>query len=256
MADRKPPPPEAVPGIKSIVLVASGKGGVGKSTVAINLAITLSGQGKKVGILDADIYGPSLPMLVGLKARAAVKDHKIIPIEQYGLKTMSLGFLNEGDGPAVWRGPMVAGAVGRMMADTAWGELDILIVDMPPGTGDAHLSIAQKFKVAGAVVVCTPQDLALIDARKAIGMFEKVNIPILGLVENMSTFECPHCHKTTDIFGCNGVKLEAEKIGVPFLGAIPLKLEIRTSADVGRPISLTDPSSYQQIAEKVLKMLD
>jgi ATP-binding protein involved in chromosome partitioning len=252
-------PLATIPGVKSLIAVASGKGGVGKSTTAINLALGLQAAGLKVGILDADIYGPSQPRLLGLKGQPQVLQGKTLkPMEAYGLKAMSMGFLVDEETPVIWRGPMVVGALNQMLRDVAWGEdgdLDVLVIDMPPGTGDVQLTMAQQVPLSGAVVVSTPQDLALIDARKGLAMFRKVSVPVLGIIENMSTFVCPKCGEHTDIFGHGGAKTEAERLGVPFLGAIPLDMEIRARSDSGRPITATDPDSphaktYREVAAK------
>ena len=236
--------PGGVPGVANIIAVASGKGGVGKSTVAINLALALKEKGLRVGVLDADIYGPSMPRLLGLKGQPQqIAGNQLDPMQAYGLKVMSMGFLVDEETPMIWRGPMVTSALSQMLKDVAWGELDVLVVDMPPGTGDAQLTMAQQVPLAGAVIVSTPQDLALIDARKGLNMFRRVNVPVLGLVENMSTFICPHCGERSDIFGHGGAKAEAARLGVPFLGEVPLTLAIRETSDAGRPVVATDPSS-------------
>ena len=236
--------PGGVPGVANIIAVASGKGGVGKSTVAINLALALKEKGLRVGVLDADIYGPSMPRLLGLKGQPQqIAGNQLDPMQAYGLKVMSMGFLVDEETPMIWRGPMVISALSQMLKDVAWGELDVLVVDMPPGTGDAQLTMAQQVPLAGAVIVSTPQDLALIDARKGLNMFRRVNVPVLGLVENMSTFVCPHCGERSDIFGHGGAKAEAARLGVPFLGEVPLTLAIRETSDAGRPVVATDPSS-------------
>ncbi|MBM3544873.1 MAG: iron-sulfur cluster carrier protein ApbC [Alphaproteobacteria bacterium] len=255
--------PGGVPGVKHIIAVASGKGGVGKSTTAVNLALALQGQGLKVGILDADIYGPSMPRLLGLKGQQPQQlgGNKLEPMQAYGLKVMSMGFLVDEETPMIWRGPMVMSALSQMLKDVAWGELDVLVVDMPPGTGDAQLTMAQQVPLAGAVIVSTPQDLALIDARKGLNMFRKVNVPVLGLVENMSTFICPHCGERSDIFGHGGAKSEASRLGVPFLGEVPLTLAIRETSDAGRPVVATDPKSpaaaaYREIATRAWEELE
>ncbi|ODS00239.1 sodium:proton antiporter [Methyloceanibacter methanicus] len=251
-----------IPGIRRIVAVASGKGGVGKSTTAVNFALALKDQGLKVGILDADIYGPSMPRLLGLSGQPQqLAGNKLDPMRQYGLKVMSMGFLVDEDTPMIWRGPMVISAISQMLKDVAWGELDVLVVDMPPGTGDAQLTMAQQVPLAGAVIVSTPQDLALIDARKGLNMFQKVNVPVLGIVENMSTFLCPHCGGRSDIFGHGGAKEEAAKLGVPFLGEVPLTLAVRETSDGGKPIVVSDPDSdvakaYRQIAETAWAEID
>jgi len=254
-----PRPLATVPGVKSLVAVASGKGGVGKSTVAVNLALGLQAAGLKVGILDADIYGPSQPRLLGLKGQPQVLKGKTLkPMQGYGLKTMSMGFMVDEETPVIWRGPMVVGALNQMLRDVAWGEdgdLDVLIVDMPPGTGDVQLTMAQQVPLAGAIIVSTPQDLALIDARKGLAMFRKVGVPVLGIVENMSYYVCPKCGEHAHIFGHGGAQAEAERLGVPFLGAIPLDPEIRSRSDSGEPITATEPESdhaktFRAVADK------
>jgi ATP-binding protein involved in chromosome partitioning len=235
-----------VPGVKHIIAVASGKGGVGKSTVAVNLAIALHSLGQRVALLDADVYGPSQPKLLGLtgKPRAAGADGRILmPMERYGLKVMSIGFLVEEDTPMIWRGPMVMSALVQMLRDVLWGDIDIMVVDMPPGTGDAQLTLAQQTPLAGAVIVSTPQDLALIDARKAVNMFARVNVPVLGIVENMSYFTCSKCGERHEIFGHGGAAAEAAKLGVPLLGALPLATRIRERSDRGEPVVAVDPDS-------------
>ena len=255
------PPPAAsieVPGIKAIIAVASGKGGVGKSTTSVNLALALQANGLKVGILDADIYGPSMPRLLRISGRPQTVSGRILkPMEAYGLKVMSMGFLVDEETPMIWRGPMVISALTQMLREVQWGELDVLVVDMPPGTGDAQLTMAQQVPLAGAVIVSTPQDLALIDARKGLNMFRKVNVPVLGIVENMSYFVCPDCGNRHDIFGHGGARREADRIGVPFLGEVPLEMAIREKSDAGTPVVVADPESkdariYRDIAAKVL----
>jgi ATP-binding protein involved in chromosome partitioning len=235
-------------GVKQVIAVASGKGGVGKSTVAVNLALSLSALGLKVGLLDADIYGPSVPRMLGLAGRPDSTGLMLHPMEAYGLKAMSIGLLVDPDTAMIWRGPMATSALQQMMTDVAWGALDLLVVDMPPGTGDIQLTMAQRVPLAGAVVVSTPQDIALIDARKGIAMFKKVNVPILGLVENMSFFICPSCGTRSDIFGHGGARETAETLGVPFLGEVPLHMAIRETSDDGRPIVATAISSPQASA--------
>ena len=245
------------PGVRAIVAVASGKGGVGKSTVAANLALGMKANGLRVGVLDADIYGPSMPRMLGISGRPQMADAKILrPMENYGLKCMSIGFLVPEDTPMIWRGPMVMSALQQMLRDVAWGELDIMIVDMPPGTGDAQLTMAQQVSLAGAVIVSTPQDIALIDARKGLNMFTKVNVPVLGIIENMSYFLCPHCGERSDIFSHGGARREAERLGTDFLGEVPLDLAIRETSDEGRPITVSQPESpyaqtFRDIAAKV-----
>jgi ATP-binding protein involved in chromosome partitioning len=246
----------AIDGVGAIIAVASGKGGVGKSTVAVNLALALAAGGKRVGLLDADIYGPSVPRLLGLSGKPQVQNQKLIPAAAFGLKAMSIGFLVADDQAVIWRGPMVVNALNQMLTGTAWAPLDILVVDMPPGTGDVQLSMAQRVPLAGAVIVSTPQDLSLIDAKRAIAMFEKTAVPLLGLVENMSLFVCPHCGETTPIFGHGGAKAAAEAGGIPFLGEVPLLPVIRETSDAGRPVVATAPDSpeakaFAQIAERL-----
>jgi ATP-binding protein involved in chromosome partitioning len=234
----------AIPDVANIIAVASGKGGVGKSTTAVNIALGLQARGLKVGVLDADIYGPSMPRLLGIKGRPQqLAGDKLAPMETYGLKVMSMGFLVDEETPMIWRGPMVMSALSQMLKDVAWGELDVLVVDMPPGTGDAQLTMAQQVPLAGAIIVSTPQDLALIDARKGLNMFRKVDVPVLGIVENMSTFICPHCGSATDIFAHGGAQSEAKRLGVPFLGEVPLTLAIRETSDAGKPVVASDPKS-------------
>ncbi len=245
-AHRPPPPPPQtkIPlDARRIIAVASGKGGVGKSTVAVNLAVALAGQGLRVGLLDADIYGPSLPRMLGVSDKPLTQDGQMIPLEAWGLKCMSIGFLVEPETAMIWRGPMVIGALTQMLGQVAWGTLDVLVVDLPPGTGDVQLTLAQKTALAGAVIVSTPQDLALIDARRAVRMFAQVEVPVLGVVENMSYFACPHCGTHTDVFGHGGAKAEAAKINVPFLGEIPLQLAIREAGDAGAPVVVAAPAS-------------
>jgi ATP-binding protein involved in chromosome partitioning len=231
-----------IPGIAAVIAVASGKGGVGKSTTALNLALGLRDLGLRVGLLDADIYGPSVPRLTGIREKPQLNDDKkMIPLQRFGLAIMSIGFLVEEDTAMIWRGPMVMSAITQMLRDVAWGTLDILVVDMPPGTGDAQLTLAQNVPLKGAVIVSTPQDLSLIDARRGLAMFRKVNVPVLGIVENMSYFQCPECGTRSDIFGHGGARHEAERLGVPFLGEIPLHISIRTSSDAGNPVVASEP---------------
>ena len=257
------PTPKAagIPGVKQIIAVASGKGGVGKSTTTANLAVALATLGLKVGVLDADIYGPSVPKIFGITGKPRlVSGRTLAPMEAYGLKIMSIGFLIDEETPMIWRGPMVISAITQMLREVAWGELDVLVVDMPPGTGDAQLTMAQQTPLAGAVIVSTPQDLALLDARRGVAMFKKVEVPILGIVENMSYFICPECGHRSDIFAHGGARHEAERLGVPFLGEVPLAMPIRETSDGGRPIVASDPDSshakaYLMIARQVMASL-
>jgi ATP-binding protein involved in chromosome partitioning len=250
-----------VPGVKAIIAVASGKGGVGKSTTAVNLALGLASHGLKVGILDADIYGPSLPKLLAIKERPqTLGGTRLKPISRYGLTVMSIGFLIDEETPMIWRGPMVISALTQMLREVEWGELDVMVVDMPPGTGDAQLTMAQQVPLKGAVIVSTPQDLALIDARRGIAMFRRVNVPVLGIVENMSYFLCPKCGERSDIFGHGGARKEAERLGVPFLGEVPLHATIREKSDAGLPVVATEPDGphaaiYKDIAARVRDQL-
>ncbi|HEX4370813.1 MAG TPA: iron-sulfur cluster carrier protein ApbC [Rhizomicrobium sp.] len=257
---QQPPQPNTIAGVKNIIAVASGKGGVGKSTVAVNLALGLARLGLKVGLLDADIYGPSLPRLLGIRHKPESDGKKIKPIEKFGIKTMSIGFLVKEDEAMIWRGPMVQSALTQMLGDVLWGPLDVLVLDMPPGTGDAQLTIAQRAPLKGAVIVSTPQDIALIDAKKGVAMFNKTAVPILGLVENMSVFVCPDCGHPHHIFGHGGAREMATKMGVPFLGEIALVPLIRESSDEGTPVMATRPDSpealsFLAVAEKVAAAL-
>lgn len=252
------PQKPGVPGIKHIVAVASGKGGVGKSTTTANLALAMAALGKKVGVLDADIYGPSVPRLFNVSGRPEPVEGRVLkPLEGYGIKVMSMGFMVEEETPMIWRGPMVISALTQMLREVAWGELDVLVVDMPPGTGDAQLTMAQQVPLAGAVIVSTPQDLALIDARKGLNMFKRVDVPVLGIIENMSYFMCPDCGGRHDIFGHGGARAEADRLGVPFLGEIPLTMRIRETSDAGTPVVVSEPEGavagiYKDIAASVL----
>ena len=250
-----------IPGIAAVIAVASGKGGVGKSTTALNLALGLRDLGLRVGLLDADIYGPSVPRLTGIREKPQLNDDKkMIPLQRFGLAIMSIGFLVEEDTAMIWRGPMVMSAITQMLRDVAWGTLDVLVVDMPPGTGDAQLTLAQNVPLKGAIIISTPQDLSLIDARRGLAMFKKVNVPVLGIVENMSYFQCPHCGTRSDIFGHGGARHEAERLGVPFLGEIPLHMSIRVSSDSGTPVVESEPDGphaaiYRAIGAKVRDQL-
>jgi ATP-binding protein involved in chromosome partitioning len=246
-----------IPDISRIIAVASGKGGVGKSTTACNLALALSGLGLKVGALDADVYGPSLPRLFGISGRPELSESRIMrPLEAFGIKVMSIGFLVEEETPMIWRGPMVMTALTQMLREVAWGKLDVLVVDMPPGTGDAQLTMAQAVPLAGAVIVSTPQDLALIDVRRAVAMFNRVDVPLLGLIENMSYFLCPHCGGRSDIFAHGGARSEAQRLSIPFLGEVPLALAIRERSDSGLPIVALDPDgAYGTVYGEIARAL-
>jgi ATP-binding protein involved in chromosome partitioning len=248
--------PQSVPGVRNLIAVASGKGGVGKSTVSVNLAVALARDGARVGLMDADIYGPNVPLMMGLDQLPALKGEKIVPAENFGVKVMSMGFLVKPDEAIIWRGPMLHGAITKFLKEVEWGELDYLLIDLPPGTGDVQLSLSQVIAMSGAVIVTTPQDVALMDVRKSITMFEKVKVPLLGVIENMSSFICPHCSKTTDIFDKGGGAHAAEQLKIPFLGEIPLLLQVREGADSGHPVVLTHPDSpasqaFVQIARRL-----
>ena len=260
-ATRQPERPQPLAGVRHVIAVASGKGGVGKSTTAVNLALGLRLQGLRVGILDADVHGPSLPTLLNLTRKPRMgADRRILPVQAQGLSAMSMGLMVEDETAMIWRGPMVTSAITQMLAEVDWGTLDVLIVDMPPGTGDAQLALAQGARLAGAVIVSTPQDLALIDARRGIAMFRKVDVPVLGLVENMSHFLCPDCGARHAPFGHGGAEAEAARLGVPFLGGVPLDMELRRASDAGRPITARDPDGpigrvYQKLARGLLAQL-
>jgi ATP-binding protein involved in chromosome partitioning len=249
-----------LPHVGAVIAVASGKGGVGKSTVAVNLAAALAQSGLRIGLIDADVHGPSLPRMLGTAARPETRDGLMLPVAAFGVSCMSVGFLVPEDQAMIWRGPMVMGALTQMLGQVAWGALDIMVIDLPPGTGDAQLTLSQKTKLRGAVIVSTPQDIALIDARRGVSMFQKVDVPILGIVENMSYFTCPHCAQRTDVFGHGGAHEEAKRLGVPFLGQIPLLAAIRASGDAGKPIVLAEPDSeaagaFRAIAHQVAALV-
>jgi len=246
------PAPELIPEVKHTIAVSSGKGGVGKSTVAVNLAVALRGTGASVGIIDADVYGPDIPLMLGSRGKPGMFDNRIIPVEAHGLKMMSIGLLVNEREPLVWRGPMIHSFIQQMLRDVMWGALDYLVFDMPPGTGDAQLSLSQVIPLGGVVMVTTPQDVALLDVRKAIAMFQRLNVPVLGIVENMSHFVCPHCNGTTPIFGDTGGRRIAEEYGVPLLAQIPLDPETRVAGDEGRPITVGKPESAQAAAFRAL----
>ncbi|WP_064742498.1 iron-sulfur cluster carrier protein ApbC [Azospirillum sp. B4] len=255
------PAKAGIPGVAAIIAVASGKGGVGKSTTSTNLALAMAANGLKVGLLDADIYGPSMPRMMGLSGKPDSTDGKRLdPLVNYGIKVMSMGFLVAEDTPMIWRGPMVMSAITQMLRDVNWGELDVLVVDMPPGTGDAQLTMAQGVPLAGAVIVSTPQDIALLDARKGLNMFRRVDVPVLGIIENMSYFCCPNCGHRSDIFSHGGAKAEAEKLGIDFLGEVPLDIAIRETSDAGTPITVSQPDgvhaqTYRAIAARVAEKI-
>ena len=254
------PTPVALPGLGQIIAISSGKGGVGKSTVAVNLAVLLARSGKRVGIMDADIYGPNLPRMLGVNEPPSVINERIIPLEAHGIKIMSVGFLIDREQPAIWRGPIVMKIIGQFLKDVAWGQLDYLIVDMPPGTGDAQLSLVQATKLAGAVIVTTPQEVAVGDALRGVRMFERVEVPVLGIVENMSWLECTHCGKPMALFGEGGGERLAAEVGLPLLGQVPMYLPVMKGGDTGMPIVVADPSSsaakaLMKIAERVVSRL-
>jgi len=238
--------------VGAVIAVASGKGGVGKSTTAVNLAVALALKGLRVGLLDADVYGPSLPQMLGTQEKPQAVEGRIVPISRWGLKAMSIGFLVDQETPMVWRGPMVMGALEQMMSQVEWGALDVMVVDMPPGTGDTQLTMSQRVALRGAVIVSTPQDVALLDARRGIRMFEKVNVPVLGLVENMSYFCCPNCNHRSEIFGHGGARAEAARLGVEFLGELPLTLAVREFSDAGKPVVLAAPDSHEAAAYRAI----
>lgn len=259
---RQGPEQKTVPGVKHLIAVASGKGGVGKSTTTTNLALALASSGARVGVLDADLYGPSQPRMLGLKGMPDSLDGKILePMIGHGIQTMSIGFLVDDESPIIWRGPMITQALTRLVYETRWDDLDYLIVDMPPGTGDIHLTMAQRMPVSGAVIVTTPQDIALLDARKGLRMFEKVNVPVLGIIENMSTHICTECGHEEHIFGEGGARRMAEEAGTELLGELPLDIRIRTGSDSGRPIMISEPDgtlagAYREIAARITREIE
>ncbi|MBF0447248.1 MAG: iron-sulfur cluster carrier protein ApbC [Magnetococcales bacterium] len=262
MNEQKQENPNLIPGVKHVIAVASGKGGVGKSTTAVNLAIALSQTGASVGILDSDIYGPSIPRMLNINEKPHAKEgEKIPPVMAHGIKAISMGFFMDEDTPVVWRGPMVGMAVEQLLRDVDWGELDYLVIDLPPGTGDAQLTLTQKVPITGVIIVSTPQAVALADVRKGVNMFKKVDVPILGIIENMSYFICPNCDHQADIFSHGGAKKEAEDTGMNFLGNIPLDAHIREDADSGNPILISRPDSphsqqYRAIVARVIDLID
>ncbi len=248
--------PEAIPGVRKVIAIASGKGGVGKSTVTSNLAVALARMGKKVGLLDADVLGPSQPLMMGTSDRPQSADGKVMePVEAHGVKLISIGLFLDPDQAVIWRGPMLTGTLQQFLFKVTWGELDVLLIDLPPGTGDVQLTLAQKVKMTGALVVSTPQDVALIDAHKALDMFQKVNVPVLGLIENMSTYICPNCGHEDHVFGQGGVRAEAEKTGLPMMGEIPLAREVRVAGDAGIPVALGEgpvAEAYRALAKSLI----
>ena len=256
-----PPPTQSLPGVKHLIAVGSGKGGVGKTTVAVNLALALAELGQLVGLLDADVYGPNVPLMMGRSEMPVVGEGNMIaPLSQYGVRFMSMGLVNPGDKPVIWRGPMLHSAMQQFLRQVSWGDLDCLLIDLPPGTGDIVLSLAQSVPLSGAVVVTTPSDVSLQDGRKALNMFQQLRVPVLGVVENMSTFTCPHCHQAVDIFSHGGGAVTAEKFGVPFLGALPLDPAVRQGGDQGKPVALEGPESerarpYYDVARRLLASL-
>ena len=253
---------QGVEGVANLIAVASGKGGVGKSTVAVNLAVSLAGQGISTGLLDSDIYGPSVPLMMGIRGRPETKGNSIVPLENHGVRTMSIGYLlPDDDSPVIWRGPMVTKALTQFLRQVEWGTLDYLVLDLPPGTGDAHLTLVQSIPITGAIIVTTPQDVALIDVRRAVAMFRKTEVPILGIVENMSVFACPSCGHEEPIFGTGGGRKESERLGVPFLGSIPLEPRVREGGDRGVPVVIGDPTSsaagaFAQLAAAVCQAVE
>ncbi len=250
-----PPAASTVPGIRKLIAVASGKGGVGKSTVAVNLAVALARSGQAVGLLDADIYGPSVPTLLGIEGRARIENGRLQPADAHGIKALSMGMMTDPNKAIVWRGPMASSAMMQMVEQSDWGALDVLVIDLPPGTGDIQLTMAQKLKPDGAVIVSTPQDLALIDARRAVAMFGEVGVPVLGVIENMSGYRCPHCGESSDPFGHGGAETEAAAMGVPFLGRIPLDIALRLSSDAGRPGEGAQAAVFAGVAERLAAVL-
>lgn len=255
------PPQKTMPNAKYTIAVASGKGGVGKTTVSVNLAVTLAKTGAKVGLLDADIYGPNIPIMMGVDDKLGTRNDKIAPLSRYGVAMVSVGFISQGDTAIIWRGPLVGRMIQQFLQDVDWGDLDYLIIDLPPGTGDAQLTLTQSLPLTGAIVVSTPQDVALADAKKGINMFKKVEVPVLGIVENMSYFICPHCNERTEIFDHGGGKKASKKFDVPFLGEIPLDTSIRVGGDTGKPIVISDPDSavsqaFSQLSDLIIQQVN
>ena len=249
-------PKEPIPGVKHLIAVGSGKGGVGKTTVAVNLAVALAALGHKVGLLDADVYGPNVPLMMGIQDMPEVREERIIPLEKYGVRLMSMGFLNPGDRPLIWRGPMLHSAIQQFIRGVEWGELEYLIIDLPPGTGDVQLSLIQTAPLTGAIVVTTPSDVSLEDARKAVHMFRQVKVEILGIVENMSYLICPHCAKRVDVFSYGGGKRTAQEMGVYFLAELPLDPLVRAGGDSGRPVALAGADGFIQMAKDMIARVD
>ena len=247
-------PKQSIPGVEHLIAVGSGKGGVGKTTVAVNLAVAMAGLGHKVGLLDADVYGPNVPLMMGILDMPEVHEQRITPLEQFGVRLMSMGFLNPGDQPVIWRGPMLHNVIQQFIRNVEWGDLDYLIIDLPPGTGDVQLSLIQTVPLTGAIVVTTPSEVSLEDARKAVHMFRQVRVEVLGMVENMSYLTCPHCHERVDVFSTGGGKRTAKEMDVNFLGELPLDPEVRAGGDSGRPIALQvgKGEAYVQLAKDTL----
>ena len=253
MGPQQEAPKLPIPGVRNLIAVGSGKGGVGKTTVSVNLAIALARSGNKVGLLDADVYGPNVPLMMGVRATPQAVGERIQPIERYGVRVMSMGFLNPGDKPLIWRGPMLHSVIQQFLRSVDWGELDYLVIDLPPGTGDVQLTLIQTAPLTGSIVVTTPSDVSLEDARKAIHMFQQVRVPILGIIENMSYLICPHCQERIDVFSYGGGRKTADMMNVPFLGELPLDPAVRVGGDTGQPVALKDSEGFLGIAREVME---